>query len=288
MSFRTGFYQDGLSDYKLNSFYLEHYSKIKFGPDNSWDINLNLRTEFIEKNEEKKPNGYNVGLGINKNMGKNWQAGINFKNENRYNVFRDLINGFIWDDDILPYSDILPENIFQSEAQLSYNYKEFLFQLKVRQMEEKNKIIYVEDLASIPNEVPLRIVNDENFLQWQEVSFGTSIRLGILQGIITYTYNNLNNISFNPANSVIADIILRYSKFENKLEGKYYTGLYGSPDNENKIGNYGNIDLYNSYQFNSHLDIRLNIFNLFNSRDQKKTDYPIDQRKIMLEFKSYF
>ena len=95
----------------------------------------------------------------------------------------------------------------------------------------------------------------------------------------------MDNVPFTPAHNVFANLIFSYNSFENKIEGYYYSKMSGDLIGLNGLPEYKNINFMNDYKFSQNLTISLNILNIINFKGLKKTAYPIDQRKVLLEFK---
>ncbi len=284
MQIEIGYYRDNMPDDKISCINMGIESKMKLSSNKTISFDIKLGTEFIDRNKEEKENNFIVYIGANKYLNKNFRLGLNFEKENLNKVSKNIFNGFEFDDDILPFHHIKPDNNIKGEFTANFDKKNIYLETKLRHIRSKDKIIYKEDY-SLNNEVVIKVLNNTRTISWQEAEFKASYTYSILRGEIKYIYNNLKKIPFTPVNKFIMILIFKYKKIENKLEGKYYTTMYGDMEGINRIKEYENFNLYNNYRFNQNLLISLNIFNLLNSGTMKKTKYPIDLRKIMLEFK---
>ncbi len=300
MKVRTGYYRDNIFPDKISVGKIVTDSKMKQKGDRTLSFDVKLGGEYYDRNKKKQDCHYIAGLGINKFISRSLSFGLNVEKENMNKISRDIIDGFKFDDDILPLSGVKylygmnpftvvtgvrPDDNFKAEFLTSFIIGGMLLQAKVRHLYSRNKIIYEEVDFLLQDEVPIQVINYYKDVSWQEVAIKNSYAFSIFRGELSYVYNNLKNIPFNPEHKFFVGLIFQYWKFENRISGKYYSPMYGKVEQRNKIKEFKTIDLLNSFKFNPNLIISFNVLNLINSDSEKKTKYPIDQRKIGLEFK---
>lgn len=277
------YYRDNMPDDKISCIKIDTTSKIKVQNDRSLSFDLKTSAEYLIRNKVNNENNYLLLIGMNKYLNKYLFIGANIEQENSNKLSKDLFNNFEFDHDILPMSGIKHDNNFTGEIKAGLNTQRIFLQFQARHHHSKDKIIYEEDY-SFPDETAIHIVNYDQTIKWQEIECKFSTLVSIFKGEIRYIYSNLENIPFIPQNKFILNLIFNFKRLTNRIEGKYYTKMYGLRDNENALPDYRTIDLYNTYKFSNNLAINLNVLNLINSDSQKKTGYLMDQRKIMLEF----
>ncbi|MBU1078375.1 MAG: hypothetical protein KKH98_13845, partial [Spirochaetes bacterium] len=275
------YYRDNMPDEKNSCIKLDTVSKIKTVNDPTLSFDLKAGTEYLINDDKDKENNYNFLLGINKDLSREIFLGLSIQNEDVNKISKYLFSGFEFDDDILPFGALKNDNTFIAEITAGLNLKHIYLETKMRAHRSKDKIIYEED-HSFPGETAIHIINYDDTLRWQELEGHLSTKIKSFKGEVKYIYSDLKNIPFTPVHKFIFNLIFDFKRLTNRIEGKYYTEMVGLRNNNNVLPDYRTIDLYNTYKFSQNLFINLNMLNLFNSDSWKKTDYLIDQRKIML------
>ncbi len=286
VKFTLNYYRDNMFPDKTGCLKLGAESKMRQKGDNPFIIELKLGGEYVNRNEQKKEYNYLGNIKITKYLSRSFSLGLGVEKGNMNKASKDIFSSFSFDNDILPFYRLKREDNLKAEFIASLNRGIFLLTGRARHMQSKEKIIYEEDSTTIPDEIPIRVLNHSKIVEWQEVHILNSYNISYMLKInMIYIYRNLKNIPFSPYHRFVTSLGFSISKYTVQLEGKYYSPFYGSRNENNKINEYKNLNLRNSYYFSPNLVIGLNIYNLINWKSEKKTEYPIGQRKIMLELR---
>ncbi|BDU50975.1 TonB-dependent receptor [Haliovirga abyssi] len=285
MEFNLEYFSDGLDDFNLNSIRVKGNDKLKLKKYGDINLDLGVALEVANVDGVGEQN-YKLKVSGDKSLSDIFSVNFNIMKNSLREVNKDILSGFEFGNDVLPYSSLENEDIFKTGFGSKYGNEKLNVEAGIIYNFVKNKIIYAEEDSKIANEIPISVINSKKNLNWWNLTLNSNYKYNnYLRGDVSYTYSNLENISFNPSNRVVLNVVYEKNNLKSRLEGKFYSKMYGKEDEKSYIGLYKTLNLYNVYRFSESMDISLNILNLFNYSENKKSNYPVDSRKIMLEFK---
>jgi hypothetical protein len=285
LQFHLGFFRDNnMIDDKTSSYNFHVMTKMKQQSSTAYEIDMKLGTEYMIKNSVTKKLNYSGLLQVSKKMNQKFSLGLGVEKENLYKLNKDHYSDFLYDTDILPIMDLKKDDNFKASLLMNLNVWDIFLESKISHHMSRDKIIYMED-DFLNDEIMIKITNSMKKLNWQQIELKASTAFYVFRGEVKYIFSTLNDVSFHPQHTGIMNLIFKYKIMENRLTGRYYSRMYGDLDLDQNLPEYKNIDLNNDFQISDNLTISINAFNLFNFKGERKTKYPVDQRKIMLEFK---
>jgi len=288
-------------DSKLSSIKADFRDNIKLRSDKTMEFTIVAGVESASKEILDKEVNYNALLKVDKDLSDDLEVGISIEKESMNRANKDLLKGFVFDDDILPVGDI--ENQDETRGRISAAYiKESLYMnAEFAYTYAKDKVVFAEKRDSsdpgdsfIDGDTVLYMGNHFESLSWLELSYELSYTYSNFRGKLNYKYNSLDEIAFSPKNMIGLDLIYSKDRFETRLEDIYYSSMYDTHekisenlnnDFRNELDGYNTLNWYNTYKFSDTLEIGFNIKNLLGEDAEYKTGYPIADRKYTLQLK---
>jgi len=280
------YHNEKLGTEKINSIQLYGKNHMKLKENKKWNFDMGIGTEII--NGDKNENNFMIKLKADKEINEKMNLSFGIEKNDFQKSSKELINSFEFDNDILPFklSQLENEKNLKSKISLFYNEKKYYMEGSITNINSENKIIYKQNKTEILNEIPIELDNKAEKLNWQELELkGSYTYNDNYRGEIKYIYKTLDEINFSPQNRINLNLIYNNKNYKLNLEGMYYSKMYSDILLKNKLDGYKIINLYNSYQFSETLNLNLKFLNLLNANAEKKEEYSIFSRKILLEFK---
>ena len=282
-------------DGKTAGFLVVAEDKVTISNDPSLIFNLKTGFEAVSKKINENERNLNLGIKAEKLFDDKFGVSVGVEKDGLSASNRETLGIFKLDNDILPVGDFKSEDNITIEASGFYNGKNSFGEMKIRNINSKDKVIFFESTV-ITNEVPVAATNYGKTVNWTELELKGSYTIKNFRGEIKTLFSTLDEISFVSKNILTATGVYEINKYKTSVAANYYSSMYNLPEfdsqnnknNRDKLDSRITFDWINSYKINDTMEAGLSVLNIFNEKVEYKNGYPMDGTKVSAEIKVKF
>lgn len=280
-------------------FILNNNIKLKENKDLQFYVSGGIESAKKETMDDEV--NYFAKLKGTKRLTDNFEASIIVEKNTMNKDYKTILNSFIYDDDIIATGDLNNEDQFDLGIEGVYMQENYMLSIGATHKYVKNKLVFSElrnpldeTQLFINGDSIIGITNHFETLNWMELTAKAYAEYGDFKTNMKYIFSTLKDVGFSPKNTIDVDFIYSKNRFETKLNDRFYSNMFNSEykisksvvnTNRKEIENYNILSWYNTYRLSETVTVGFNIENILGENKDYKTNYPLSDRKYVVELK---